>query len=158
MVAVLRPGNSEAEAKIASALAATGKLDGAHVEVSVSGDVATLSGWVDCYARRLAAAEAAREVPGVRKVVDRLEIPVDGFYGWRDIDIEDAARLLLRSNYLLTTRRIDVGVDSGVLRLRGRVASAAERLEAEHICSTIPSLRGIRNDLVVVHPDARHWV
>jgi osmotically-inducible protein OsmY len=158
MVAAMKPEAVGLERDVLAEIAACGTLDGARVGVQVEGNRVTLTGKVDCYARKLAAEDAARRTPGVREVINRLEIPVDGVYGWRDIDIDYAARHALRSHFLLAGRRLDVMVDDGVIKLTGEVATATERIEAERAVSTIPNLRGIRNDLVVVHRVARRWV
>jgi osmotically-inducible protein OsmY len=157
MAAVMTPASTGLEEKVAAALAACEKLE-PGVVVRVSGDIVTLGGTVDCYARKLAATEAVRAVLGVGAVINHIEIPVDGFYGWRDIDVENAARHALANHYLLAKRTIDVMVDDRIIRLTGKVVSATERDEAERAVSTIPNVRGIRNEIVVLHPDARRWV
>lgn len=137
------------ENEVRTALGAHAALAGAHIRADVDGDVVTLRGSADCYARKLTAEDIARHVPGVREVVDLVEIPIDGVYGWRDIDLFDAAYRALASHYLLSKRRIEVEADRGWIRLRGRVGSAFERVEAERAIASLPNLRGIRNDLVV---------
>jgi osmotically-inducible protein OsmY len=135
--------------EVQRAIRAHEALEGTPIKVTADGDVVTLTGTADCYARRLTAEDVARHVPGVRKVVDQIEIPIDGIYGWRDVDLFDAAYRLLASHYLLARRRIEVEAHNGWLRLRGRVGSAFERVEAERAIASLPNLRGIRNDLVV---------
>ena len=137
------------EYQVRVALASHAALEGAHVEAKVDDDVVTLEGTADCYARRLMAEDVARHVEGVHKVVNHVEIPIDGVYGWRDIDLFDAAYRALASHYLLAKRRIEIEADRGWLRLRGRVGSAFERIEAERAVASLPNLRGIRNELVV---------
>jgi osmotically-inducible protein OsmY len=137
------------ENEVRTALGAHAALAGAHIRADVDGDVVTLRGSTDCYARKLTAEDIARHVPGVREVVDLVEIPVDGVYGWRDIDLFEGAYRALASHYLLAKRRIEVEADRGWIRLRGRVGSAFERVEAERAVASLPNLRGIRNDLVV---------
>ena len=137
------------DVEVQIALGAHEALEGTHIRATADGDVVTLTGTADCYARRLMAEDVARHVPGVRKVVDRIEIPIDGVYGWRDIDLFDAAYRLLAAHYLLSRRRIEVEANNGWLRLRGRVNNAFERVEAERAIASLPNLRGIRNDLVV---------
>ena len=137
------------ENEVRGALAGHAALAGEHIRADVDGDVVTLRGSTDCYARKMTAEETARRVPGVREVVDLVEILVDGINGWRDIDLFDGAYRALASHYMLAKCRIDVEVDRGWLRLKGRVGNAFERVEAERAIASLPNLRGIRNDIVV---------
>ena len=158
MLAVLKPGAPELEREVLARLAAREELENAAIEVRAMGDVVVLVGMVDCYARKLVAEEAARRAPGVRDVVNRIEVPFGAVDGWRDVDILRAAESALRAHYLLGPRPIEVALDAGFIRLTGRVMSEAEREEAERVVTPIPNVRGIRNDLEVFDGDARRFV
>jgi len=158
MLAVLKPGAPELEREVLARLASCESLEGTRIDVHAMGDVVTLVGTVDCYARKLAAEQEARRVPGVRAVINRIEVPYGVVDGWRDIDIQRVASDALRAHYLLGSRRIRVVVDNGVIHLAGRVASEAERIEAERVVTPIPNLRGIRDHLVVFDGAARKFV
>ena len=158
MLAVLKPGAPELEREVLARLAAREELENADIEVRAMGDVVMLAGTVDCYARKLVAEETARNAPGVRDVVSRIEIAFGAVDGWRDVDIQRAAESALRAHYLLGNRRIEVALDQGFIRLTGRVASEAERTEAERVVAPIPNVRGILDDLVVFDGPARRFV
>jgi osmotically-inducible protein OsmY len=158
MLAVLKPGAPELERAVLARLAACEELENVDIEVRATGAVVVLSGAVDCYARKVVAERAARGVPGVRAVVDRIEVPPGAGGDWRDVDIQKAAETALRVHYLLGHRPIDVVVDRGFIRLTGRVATEAERAEAERVVTPLPGLRGIRDDLVVFDGPARKFV
>ena len=157
MVAVFKNESIEIERAVHAALEGRGELEGSRVDVDMAGGTVTLSGTVDCLARKLVAESTAAGVPGVRAVVNELEIPNDGFLGWRDIDLEDGARHILRTNYLLARRSLDVMAHDGVLRVTGKTANIAERDEAERVLVSIPFLRGIRNDILVVPAGHGRW-
>ena len=158
MAAVLEGYTTQLQHEVLGELAVFEKLDGTDIVAHESGGVVTLTGAVDCYARKLAAEEVVRGVPGVVEVINRIEIPADGFYGWRDIDIENAARQALKNHYMFAKRNLEVAVNRATIHLFGKVATVTERVEAERAVATIPNLRGIRNDLVVVCPGARKWL
>ena len=158
MLAVLKPGAPELERAVLARLAACDELEKVEIEVHATGAIVVLSGAVDCYARKVAAERAARGVPGVRAVVDRIEVLPGACGDMRDVDIQRAAETALRVHYRLGRRPIEVVVDRGVVRLEGRVASAAERAEAERVVTPIAGLRGIRDDLEVFDGPARKFV
>lgn len=154
MAAVLERSTTELEQTVREALASHAALAGTDVHADVSNGTVTLTGTADCYARKVTAQQVAHRVPGVREVINLIEIPVSGFYGWRDVDLFEGAQRALASHYLFSKHPVDVAVDKGWIRLRGKVGSEFERAEAEHAISTLPNLRGIRNDLRVVAPSS----
>ena len=158
MLAVLKPGAPELEREVLAQLAACEELENVKIMVRATGDVVVLTGKVDCYARKLVAERAARRVPGVRAVIDRIEIPYGAVEGWRDVDIQRAAVSALHAHFLLGPRRIEVVVDDGVVFLSGRVASEGERTEAERVVTPIPNVRGLRDHLVVFDRPVRKFV
>jgi osmotically-inducible protein OsmY len=60
--------------RITESLHRNADLNARHVEVTVSGSVATLTGRVSSWTQRRAAGRAAADAPGISRVDDRLEV------------------------------------------------------------------------------------
>lgn len=62
-------------AAVLAVLTADSRVASAHLRVGVLNGIAHLAGVVDSPARRAVAEELARQVPGVRGIVNRIEAP-----------------------------------------------------------------------------------
>ncbi|MFY9560545.1 MAG: BON domain-containing protein [Terriglobales bacterium] len=72
-------GDSELTGEVQSRLNADSGLQGKQLTVQTSGGVVTLSGTVDNEAQRTAASRYASSVPGIKEVVNNLQVaPADG--------------------------------------------------------------------------------
>jgi len=138
--------------EVLSALAETPIFDNARIAAEEADGIVTLTGMVDCHAKRLAAEVAARAVGGVRGVVNKIQIGRDAVFGWRDFDLVEGAGHILRSHYLFAGKKIVVAAHDGIVVLSGRVSTLFERLEAERAIASLPSLQGIRNRIEVIPP------
>jgi osmotically-inducible protein OsmY len=138
--------------EVLGALAERPMFDNARIAAEEDDGIVTLTGLVDCYAKRLLAEETARDIAGVRGVINDIRIGRDAVFGWRDFDLIEGAGHILRSHYLLAGKRIVVAAHNGFLILSGRVGSLFERLEAERAVASLPTLQGIRNRIDVVPP------
>jgi osmotically-inducible protein OsmY len=152
MVAVIERTTVDLRGEVLRALAARTQFENADIRVEEVDGIVTLTGMVDCHARRLAAEEAARSVLGVRGVANDIRIARDGVFGWRDIDLLEGAGQILRAHYLFAGKKIGVAANRGFVSLSGRVHSLFERVEAERAVSCLPNLRGVRNEIEVIPP------
>jgi osmotically-inducible protein OsmY len=65
---------TDVQRRITESLHRNADLNARHVEVTVSGSVATLTGRVSSWTQRHAAERAAADAPGISRVDDRLEV------------------------------------------------------------------------------------
>jgi len=113
----------------------------AEVGVEVDGGVVTLQGTVSSYPKLRVAAELASRVPGVRAVVNALEVrPPDAI---DDLALATRARLALELDADVPNERIECFVRDGVLTLRGSVDHAYQRRAAEAAVARLEHLRGV---------------
>ena len=68
------PSPTDVRRRITESLHRNADLNAHHVEVTVSGSVATLTGRVSSWSQRLAAEHAAADAPGISRVDNRLEV------------------------------------------------------------------------------------
>ena len=65
--------------RITESLHRNADVNARHVEITVSGSVATLTGRVSSWTQRLAAERAAADAPGISRVDNRLEVSATAF-------------------------------------------------------------------------------
>ena len=132
------------------------RLDAADVGVLVDAGRVTLVGTVPTYRARSAAREDALVIRDVVDVDNHLEVEVSA-----ELDTPDDAELrttvqdVLRADPDLGAADIEVTVEDGTVRLSGSVPTFWERELARSIAVTLPGVRGLVNEVVVV-PEGDH--
>ena len=127
-------------------LEADPSFDASMIGVTTHNGVATLSGYVDTYAARLAAERAARRVYGVKAVANELEVKL----AQERIDPEIATDAL---NALKTRLDVPLGVQvtvrDGRITLAGSVEWNFQKEAAERAVRYLRGVRGVFNNLEV---------
>lgn len=130
-------------------------LDVADLRARVDDGVARLQGTVRSETDRLRAADIARDVMGVQRVLNELEVdPTAADDPALESDVatlEGAVAAQLRGDPVLGSRDINVTVDrrSNTLTLTGEVASQAEKERATRITAQAFTVGHVRNRLQV---------
>lgn len=124
-------------------------LSGVHIGVAVDRGVVMLTGHVDSYAEKLAAAAAARRVKGVHAIAEEIEVR----YSYQDKNADDqiARRVIdmLDWDVLVPSERIDVLVQDGWVTLSGEVGWYFEKTAAEDDIHKLAGVRGVVNKIVI---------
>jgi osmotically-inducible protein OsmY len=122
-----------------------------EIGVAVKDGIVTLTGWVDSYLKKISAEEAAWRVPGVKAVVNDIEVRLPGSAERTDEDLARAVVNALRWDAAIPADKIDVTVSKGWVTLKGEVDYGFQKREAERIVQRIAGVRGVTN-LIVVKP------
>jgi osmotically-inducible protein OsmY len=122
-----------------------------EVGVSVQDGIVTLTGWVDSYMKKIAAENAALRVPGVKAVVNDIEVRLPGSAERTDIDLAKAVLDALRWDANIPAGKIDVTVSQGWVTLKGEVDYAFQKREAERAIRHLSGIKGVIN-LITVRP------
>ena len=129
-------------------LLADSRTPALEINVDTWNGVVTLFGSVPSRAARAAAEADARQVSGVERVVNELQIVPSAkkeAVEARDEDLKTAVKQALeRREYL---KGVDVDVKNGVARLTGAVEGEQERLDAAIAARSTPGVRAVENDL-----------
>ena len=117
------------------------------INVETQAGVVTLFGVVQSQEAKTAAAENARKVSGVKRVVNDLQVTTkakEAAVKVRDEDIaSDVKKAFDKSDF----RDIRVGVKNGVVRLTGTAPTGARRLEAAVLARSIQGVRAVKDDM-----------
>ncbi len=116
-----------------------------QISVTVADGCITLEGQVDRSQQREAAEQAVLPLIGVRHVENRITIrPM-----WTSQELQPEIVLALQRHRELHTRRVRVDVRAGVVVLRGRVPSLAERSAIERATWAIPGVTGVVDQITI---------
>jgi osmotically-inducible protein OsmY len=124
-----------------------GRTPGLDINVETRAGVVTLFGTVHSQDAKAAAAEDARKVSGVKRVVNELQVVASAKQAdvkARDEDIESEVKKAFEKSDF---KDISVEVKNGVVRLKGTVPTGARRLEAAVLARSIHGVRAVRDDL-----------
>jgi len=119
------------------------------INVETRAGVVTLFGIVHSQEAKAAAAEDARKVSGVKRVVNDLQVMTrakEAAVKVRDEDIErDVKKAFEKADF----KDIGIEVKNGVVRLTGTVSTGVRRLDAAVLARSIEGVRAVKDELRV---------
>jgi osmotically-inducible protein OsmY len=121
----------------------------ASIGVVANNGIVTLTGYVDSYAAKTAAAHAARRVRGAKAVADEIEVRLSTEKKTADHEIAARAVKLLEWDALVPAGAVRVEVEHGVVTLSGEVDWAFQRDEAERDMLKLGGVKLVVNDIAV---------
>jgi osmotically-inducible protein OsmY len=122
-----------------------------EIGVSVKDGVVTLTGWVDSYAKKWAAEQAAHRVRGVVAVANDNEVRLPSSAERTDTDLAAAVTRALEWDAFVPVEKIEVTVSRGWVSLKGEVEWEFQRRSAERAVRRLSGVRGVTN-LIAVRP------
>lgn len=152
---MLKPDlNIDLHRHVIEELAFDPSIDERAIAVAVSGDVVTLSGFVNSYSQKLAAEKAVKRVRGVRGIAEELTIDLPVFHVRNDADLVSSAVAALRWHVGVPNDAVLVSADAGQLTLTGNVEWHHQRAAAEAAVASLEGVRGVTNDIALRPHDA----
>lgn len=125
------------------------RVNPAHIGVTARNGVVTLSGFVDSYAEKLMAEEAARRVHGVRAVAQEIEVRLPEAHKRSEDEIAERALRILTWDIEVPDKRIQVKVEKGIVTLMGDVDFQFQKDAAQHDVRKLSGVVLIRNEITV---------
>jgi osmotically-inducible protein OsmY len=120
-----------------------------EVGVAVRNGVVTLTGFVDSYAKKYAAQQAAHHVRGVKAVANDIEVRLPAAAERSDADIASAVVRALELDATVPIDKLDITVSKGWVTLRGEVQWHYQREEAYRVVHSLAGVKGVTNMIVV---------
>jgi hyperosmotically inducible periplasmic protein len=117
------------------------------INVDTRAGVVTLFGIVPSQKAKAAAAADARQVSGVTRVVNDLQVVASAQQAAVKARDEELERAVKQAFEPRAFKDISVEVKNGVVRLTGTVATGARRLEAAMAARAIQGVRAVKDDL-----------
>lgn len=125
------------------------RLRSTDIRVDVHGAVATLTGKVSSYARKIAAQEAAHRVAGVLDVANDIRVEPIDLFARTDTEIASAVRNALEWDALVPNELITSTVTDGWVTLVGDVEYWREREDAERAILRLAGVVGVINQITI---------
>ena len=125
--------------------------DADAIGVGVKDGAVILSGHVPSYAEKLAAAQAAERVNGVKAVANDLRVERPGAPR-DDVDIAEAIAHVLEWNVHVPEDRVHATVEHGWVTLEGNVDHDHQRREVERMARHVRGVTGLLNNITVRPP------
>jgi hyperosmotically inducible protein len=124
-----------------------GRTPALDINVETRAGVVTLFGIVHSQEAKAAAAEDARKVSGVKRVVNDLQVMTRGKEAAVKVRDEDIQSDVKKAFEKADIKDISVDVKNGVVRLTGTVPTGARRLEAAVLARSIQGVRAVKDEL-----------
>jgi osmotically-inducible protein OsmY len=146
-----KPTDEQIQRDVLAELKWDARLQPNEIGVIVKDGVVTLTGWVDSYAKKWAAEEAAHRVRGVKAVANDIEVRLPVSDERTDADIAAAAVRALEWDAFVPVEKLDVTVSKGWVTLRGELEWQFQKEDAERVVRRLSGVKGVTN-LIVVKP------
>ncbi len=127
------------------------------VGVAVRDGAVTLTGSVPSYAEKLAAAQAAERVYGVKAVANDLNVKLPGAPR-DDADIATAIAHVLDWNVQIPEGKVHARVQGGWVTLEGEVEHDYQRREVERMVRNVRGVVGVTDTITVKPPPGQEAV
>ena len=141
--------DEEMRKKIREQLYWDARVDALKIKVEVNGGVATLSGEVPSQQAKRSAAYNAHTIRGIHSVNNNLKVKYRGVV-LSDEDIAHSIKQSLMWDSDIDALKVDVGVESGVVTLKGSVDAYWKKYWAESHAGDISGVLDVRNELTIV--------
>jgi osmotically-inducible protein OsmY len=124
-------------------------LHAAEIGVIVKDGVVTLTGTVDNYMKKAEAEIAAKNVLGVKAVVELINVKFSTSINKNGTDIAEDVLKALKLNWELPTDKIQIKVEDGWVSLEGELQWNFQRLSAKNCISKLIGIKGVTNNIVI---------
>jgi osmotically-inducible protein OsmY len=142
--------NSELQKDVQDAIKWEPLLNAAEIGVTVKDGIVTLTGIVDNYSKKTEAEDAAKNVAGVKAIVEKIEVKFNSSFGKKD-DNEIAAEVVnaFKWNWRVPNDKVKVKVENGWITLDGDLAWNYEREAAKDAVKNLLGVTGVSNNIQI---------
>jgi len=141
--------NEELQKDVQNAIKWEPLLHAAEIGVTVKDGVVTLTGIVDGYFKKKEAENAAKNVSGVKAVVEDIEIKYSNTFTKSDNDIAHEVLKALKDNWSVSEDHVKVKVENGWVTLEGELTWNFQRQDAKTAISFLPGVKGVTNEIKI---------
>lgn len=141
--------NEELQKDVQNAIKWEPLLHAAEIGVTVNDGVVTLTGIVDGYFKKKEAENAAKNVSGVKAVVEEIEIKYSNTLTKTDNDIAHEVLKALKDNWSVSEDHVKVKVEDGWVTLEGELSWNFQRQDAKTAISFLPGVKGVTNEIKI---------
>ncbi|MRX41655.1 BON domain-containing protein [Flavobacterium sp. LC2016-23] len=140
--------NEELQKDVQNAIKWEPQLHAAEIGVTAKEGVITLMGTVNAYYKKLEAENAAKNVDGVKAVVQEIEVRYSNSPK-SDEDIANDVLKALKDNWSVPDDKIQVKVEEGWITLEGQVTWNYQKEAADQAVIYLPGVKGLTNHIMI---------
>jgi osmotically-inducible protein OsmY len=142
--------NAELQKAVQDAIKWEPLLNEAEIGVIVKDGVVTLTGVVDNYTKKIEAEDAAKNVLGVKAVVEKIEVKFSNGYDKKD-DNEIASEVVnaFKWNWRVPNGKIKVKVEKGWITLEGELQWNYQKEAAKDAVKDLVGVTGVSNSIKI---------
>jgi osmotically-inducible protein OsmY len=124
-------------------------LNAAEIGVSAKDGVVTLTGTVDSYAKKTEAEDAAKNVKGVKAVVEDIEIKFASTWKKTDSEIANEVINALQLDWAVPKEKVKVKVEDGWVTLEGELPWNSQKDSAKKKVRSLAGVKGVMNYITI---------
>lgn len=142
--------NEELQKKILEAINWEPLLSGAEIGVLVIDGVVTLTGSVNSYVKKEEVEKAARNVLGVKAVVEKIEVVLNDQTHKSDNEIASEIINAFKWHWDIPNERVQVRVENGWVYLSGSLEWNYQKEAAKKAVRVLIGVKGIVNNIMII--------
>ncbi len=124
-------------------------LHAAEIGVIVKDGIVTLTGTVDNYSKKREAEYAAKNVAGVRAVVEKIEVKFGSWGKPNDQEIANEVLNSFRWSWRVPDEKIKIKVENGWVSLEGKVNWNYQKEAARKAVINLNGVQGVNNNIKI---------
>jgi len=142
--------NAELQKDVQDAIKWEPLLNAAEIGVTIKDGVVTLTGSVDSYSKKTEAEDAAKNVAGVKAVVEKIEVKYSSTWAKKD-DNEIAVEIVnaLKWNWRIPNDKVKVRVENGWVTLEGELQWNYQKEAARDAVRDLLGVTGVSNNITI---------
>ncbi len=141
--------NEELQKDVQNAIKWEPLLNAAEIGVTAKDGVVSLTGVVDSYSKKLEAEDAAKNVAGVKAVVEKIEIKLSSSWNKSNVDIANEVLNALKSNWVIPKDKVKVKVENGWITLDGELPWNYQKEAARKTVTYLSGVKGVTNNIII---------
>ncbi len=141
--------NAELQTDVQDAIKWEPSMHAAEIGVIVKDGVVTLTGTIDSYGKKIEAEKAAKNVAGVRAVVEQIEVKFPSSWSKTDNDIAAEVLNALKSNWSIPADKVKVKIEDGWVTLDGQLNWNYEREAALNAVRFLMGVKGLTDRITI---------
>ena len=141
--------NAELQKDVQDAIKWEPLLNAAEIGVKVKDGIVTLTGTVDSYAKKYEAEDAAKNVAGVKAVVEKIDVKLAHWGKTTDAEIATEVLNAFKWNWRIPDDKVKVKVESGWVTLEGELNWNYQREAATDAVKNLLGVIGVSNNLKI---------
>lgn len=141
--------NEELQKDVQDAIKWEPLLNAAEIGVIVKDGIVTLTGTVDSYEKKREAENAAKELIGVKAVVENIEVKIPNAWSKTDEEIAKDVLNALKSRSTIPDENIMVKVENGFVTLTGEVPWHYQKEAAGNVVRFLNGVKNLFNNIKI---------